>query len=195
MGTRILIILSHNSDWELSNDIWHDAHFEQYRHVIYRWKARKPSFSLSRGTRSCICVYGVGALVSNLLYNTICIVFRGKTMELPVDVITILVFLEDFIHYGSLSRKVSHQTLYVLWSNVAVSRFGPNVRNFQSQFFFDNWLSNQELLHNLFSISRLIYITTLETLKGIMETTQMQGLLFYEEWILCYKLRKWARPY
>ncbi len=27
-------------------------------------------------------------------------------MELPVDVITMLVFLEDFIHYSSLSRKV-----------------------------------------------------------------------------------------
>ncbi len=32
-------------------------------HVIYRWKAQKPSFPLSRGTRSCIRVYGSGAHV------------------------------------------------------------------------------------------------------------------------------------
>ena len=35
---------------------------EQYRHVIYRWKAQNLSFTLSRGTRTCIRFYGSGVL-------------------------------------------------------------------------------------------------------------------------------------
>ncbi len=46
-GTQIAITLK--SDQGLSNGI-RDAYVEQYRHVIYRWKALNPSFPLGSGT-------------------------------------------------------------------------------------------------------------------------------------------------
>ncbi len=48
------------SDREVYNGIWH-GHVEPHRHVIYHWKAQILSFSVSRGTWSCVVSIMVAA--------------------------------------------------------------------------------------------------------------------------------------
>ena len=35
-----------------------------------------------------------------------CFFISSKTLDIPMEVVNVLVFLEDFVHYSSISRKV-----------------------------------------------------------------------------------------